>query len=226
MNTILIKQHKEKSFYQFQNTIFKDQLFRILKELINWNTNFIYYLIFKISLHTVWHKFKRFDLTIAFSFIMLLSIGGCSYSFTGSSVPNHLKSIYIPFCVDRSGSGEPNMADDFTSSLIDQFIGDNSLSLADKRQGTDAMLECTINSVQDAPTVIEGGENVSKRRVTINARVVYKDFVMKKTVFDKNFSNFADYVYSGDVRSQKLEAIQKAIELITEDILLAVVADW
>ena len=52
------------------------------------------------------------------------------------------------------------------------------------------MLDCTINSVPDAPTVIEGGENVSKRRVTINARVIYKDFVMKKTVFDKSFSNY------------------------------------
>ena len=49
------------------------------------------------------------------------------------------------------------------------------------------MLDCTINSVPDAPTVIEGGENVSMRRLTINARVIYKDYVMKKTVFDKSF---------------------------------------
>ena len=55
---------------------------------------------------------------------------GCSYSFTGSSVPSHLKTIYIPFCVDRSGSGEPNMADDFTNTLIQNFINDNSFILS------------------------------------------------------------------------------------------------
>ncbi len=180
----------------------------------------------KILTLSIVRELKNYSQLIVFSLIILVSIWGCSYSFTGSSVPNHLKSIYIPFCVDRSGSGEPNMADDLTTSLIDQFISDNSLSISGNRQNSDAMLECTINSVPDAPTVIEGGENVSKRRVTINARVVYKDFVMKKTVFDKSFSNFSDYINSGDVRSNKLEAIQNAIELITEDILLAVVSDW
>jgi outer membrane lipopolysaccharide assembly protein LptE/RlpB len=155
----------------------------------------------------------------------ILVLSGCSYSFTGSSVPNHLKSISIPFCIDRSGSGEPNMPDDFTSTLIEQFISDNSLSVTDKSKA-DALLDCTINSISDAPTVIEGGENVSARRLTINARVIYKDFVMKKTVFDKRFSNYGDYENSGDIPTNRSNAIQTAIDRITEDILLAVVSDW
>jgi hypothetical protein len=150
---------------------------------------------------------------------------GCSYSFTGSSVPSHLKTIYIPFCVDRSGSGEPNMADDFTNALIQNFINDNSLSVTEK-SNADALLDCTINSISDAPTVIQGGENVSTRRLTINARIVYKDFVMKKTVFDKSFSNYGDYENSGDILTNRNNAIQTAIDRITEDILLAVVSDW
>lgn len=150
---------------------------------------------------------------------------GCSYSFTGSSVPSHLKTISIPFCVDRSGSGEPNMADEFTSTLINNFLNDNSLSVSDNKKA-DASLECTINSISDAPAVIEGDENVSQRRLTINARVIYKDFVMKKTIFDKNFSNYDDYENDGDIQSNRSEAIQNAIDKITEDILLAVVSDW
>jgi len=157
--------------------------------------------------------------------ISILYISGCSYSFTGSSVPNHLKSISIPFCLDRSGSGEPQMADDFTNTLIEQFISDNSLSVTDKAKA-DALLDCTINSISDAPTIIEGGENVSARRLTINARVIYKDFVMKKTVFDKKFSNYGDYENSGDIPTNRGNAIQTAIDRITEDILLAVVSDW
>jgi hypothetical protein len=221
----IIKDKRQNS-NKTQNTKFKAQTFNKFSTYANWDLFVIYYLIFDFSPLSMWYKFKRLAQPVFLSSLTLFSIWGCSYSFTGSSVPKHLKSIYIPFCVDRSGSGEPNMADDFTTSLIDQFISDNSLSVSDNRQNSDAMLECTINSVPDAPTVIEGGENVSKRRVTINARVVYKDFVMKKTVFDKSFSNFADYINSGDVRSNKLEAIQNAIELITEDILLAVVSDW
>ena len=153
--------------------------------------------------------------------IPILFLFGCSYSFTGSSVPSHLKTIYIPFCIDKSGSGEPTMADDFTSELIDNFRSDNSLSITENSK-SDAILECTINSISDAPTVIEGGENVSTRRITIRARVVYKDFVLKKTVFDKTFSNEGDYLTNGDVATQRDEAIQIAIERITEDILLPI----
>jgi len=161
----------------------------------------------------------------AFVIISFMFLFGCSYSFTGSSVPNHLKTITIPFCIDRSGSGEPNMADDFTNTLIDQFESDNSLSFTDKSKA-DASLDCTINSISDAPTVIEGGENVSVRRLTINARVIYRDFVMKKTVFDKRFSNYGDYENSGDIPTNRSNAIQTAIDRITEDILLGVVSDW
>ena len=167
-------------------------------------------------------KTRYFQFFLIFPLFFLF---GCAYSFTGSSVPNHLKSIAIPFCVDKSGSGEPNMADNFTSSLIEQFISDNSLAVTDKSKA-DALLDCTINSLPDSPVTIQGGENVSSRRITINARVVYKDFVMKKTVFDKNFSNFGDYSTEGDIPTNRSNAIQTAIDKITEDILLAVVSDW
>lgn len=165
-----------------------------------------------------------FSIIIPLTILAVYTIG-CSYSFTGSSVPNHLKTISIPFCIDRSGSGEPDMADNFTNTLIEQFISDNSLSVSDKAK-SDALLDCTISSISDAPTVIEGGENVSARRLTINAKVVYKDFVMKKTVFDKRFSNYGDYETTGDIPTNRSNAIQIAIDRITEDILLAVVSDW
>lgn len=160
-----------------------------------------------------------------FSIITILIFSGCSYSFTGSSVPNHLKTIRIPFCIDRSGSGEPTMADDFTNKLIDNFISDNSLQITDKSDA-DALLDCTINSISDAPAVIVSGEDVSIRKLTINVRVIYKDFVLKKTVFDKSFSDYGDYQNEGDIPSNRSVAMQDAIEKITEEILLAVVSDW
>ncbi len=157
--------------------------------------------------------------------LVAIVISGCAYSFTGSSVPKHLKSIAIPFVVDRSGSGEPNMADDFTNTLIDKFISDNSLAITDKSK-SDALLDCTINSISESPNAIQGGETVSTIRLKINARVIYKDFVLKKTVFEKNFSDYSDYANEGDIPTNRSNAIQDAIDKITEDILLAVVSDW
>jgi len=117
------------------------------------------------------------------------------------------------------------MADNFTSTLIEQFISDNSLAVTDKAN-SDALLECTITSLSDAPTVIKSGEDVSTRRITINAHVIYKDFVKKKTIFDKNFSNYGDYKNEGDIITEKTNAIKIATDKITEDILLGVVSNW
>ena len=162
-----------------------------------------------------------------FSTLLLLAfiISGCRYSFTGASVPSHLKTIAIPIFKDRSGSGEPTLRDDFTNQLIQKFIEDNSLQVTDKANA-DALLECTIVSLRDAPAIISGGEQVTTRRITITVQAIYKDLVKRKTVFNKNFSNFGDYKNEGDIQSLREQAIQKAVDLITDDILLAVVSNW
>ncbi len=156
---------------------------------------------------------------------MAIVLSSCSYSFTGASVPPHLKTIAIPNAIDRSGSGEPNLRDDFTNELIQKFLNDNSLQVTSKTNA-DALLECTIVSLTDQPVVIAGGEDVTKRRVKINVRTVYKDLVKKKKIFERTFSNYSDYNNTGDILSQRNEAIKNAIDKITEDILLGVVSDW
>ena len=161
-------------------------------------------------------------------FILLLSgtlIISCSYSFTGASVPEHLKSISIPISKDQSGSGEPALSDNFTNELITKFEDDNTLSVADK-VNANAILECTILALSDAPAIVSSGEDVTSRRITIRVKVVYKDFVERKTVFDRSFSNFGDYVNQGDIQTVRTQAINTALDKITEDILLAVVSNW
>lgn len=168
-------------------------------------------------------NFKRY-LILLFVTVILINLCCCSYSFTGASVPDHLNTIAIPGFEDRSGSGEPDLRETFENELIQKFIDDNTLAVAEK-VNADALLECTITSLTDAPTVVAGGETVTVRRININVRVVYKDLVKRKTIFDNSFSNFGDYTTDDFVEGRK-EAIVTAVDKITEDILLAVVSNW
>ncbi len=157
---------------------------------------------------------------------IIISVNACSYSFTGASVPSHLKTIAIPLVKDRSGSGEPDMANEFTNELIQKFLDDNNLDVTDKRTA-DALLECSVSSLQDKLETVSGsGETATQRRLTINVKVLYKDLVKKNTILDKNFSNYVTYSTSGDTFQARKDAIQEVIELITEDILLGVVSNW
>jgi hypothetical protein len=162
-----------------------------------------------------------FSVTAALS--VLAWLAGC-YSFTGASVPSHLKTVSIPLVDDESGFGEPGLRERFTTELTNLFIGDNSLQISD-RTTSDSILEGAITAVTDAPSVVGQGEQVSKRRITVTVKFAFQDMKLKKKVWDKSFSNWGDYDSGGGI-SQRDAGLQEAIRKISEDILLETVSGW
>ncbi|GBD86818.1 hypothetical protein BMS3Abin03_00742 [bacterium BMS3Abin03] len=156
--------------------------------------------------------------------LLFIFTGCCTYSFTGSSVPEHLKTVAIPVAEDRSGAAIPGMREKLTEDLIRKFIDDNSLQVTE-RSKADAILECTIISVKDIPSIVSAGENISQRRLTVTVQVKYKDLVKRISVFDKKFSNYGDYV-PGKTENDRVSAADVALDKIAEDVLLAVVSGW
>ncbi len=160
-----------------------------------------------------------------YSAIFVLFLFSCTYSFTGSSVPPHIKTVYIAVFQDRTNSGEFNLGDRVTKQLIQKFLDDNSLTVS-SMNNANAIVSGTITTLTDSPSAISGKEQVSSRRISITIQVVYKDVVKKQTVFDKSFSDYTEYIVSGDITSVRKKAIDDTINKITENILLGVVSNW
>jgi hypothetical protein len=152
------------------------------------------------------------------------SAGGGCYSFTGASVPPHLKTVAIPLVDDQSGFGEPGLRERFTTELTNLFVSDNSLEVAD-RSKADAILEGVVTSITDAPSTIEQGDQVTKRRITVSTRFVLKDMKLRRTMWEKTFSNWGDYP-SGGGPSQRQGGLSEAIRKVSEDVLLEAVSGW
>lgn len=163
-------------------------------------------------------------LFLLFGTSALISFGCSTYSFTGASVPGHLKTISIPVSEDKSPAAIPGLRELLTDDIIRKFIDDNSLQVTE-RSTANASLECVITTVTDAPAIVSAGEQISSRRLTITVRVLYKDLVMKKTIFENNYTNYGDYVPGEDINKRE-DAIKTAVDKISEDILLAVVSGW
>jgi hypothetical protein len=155
--------------------------------------------------------------------ILILLLEGC-YSFTGASVPPHLKTIAIPLFDDQSGSGKAGLRENLTNKLIEKFRQDNNLQISDKSTA-DAILEGNIISVNDQPQVLAAGETVTKSRITITVKVAFQDKKLKKKIWEKQFSQWADYALGGG--SSEFEAsITLVNEKLAEDILLEAVSGW
>ncbi len=168
------------------------------------------------------------DRSLFFSIYILQSaiciLSGCTYSFKGGSVPPHLKTIAIPIAEDQSGYGDPALREQFSNQLVQRFLNDNSLEMAD-RGSADSILEGVITDVKDAPSVVQAGEQVATRRITVTVRMTFQDLKLRKKVWERDFSSWGDYP-SGSGLTQRNEGIQEAVRKLTEDILNETVAGW
>ena len=113
-----------------------------------------YKLFYKGKLHCLDRTCFMAVSFILFVIASLVNFNGCGvYSFTGASVPAHIKTISIPIADDRSGAGEPNLRESLTQTLIQKFIDDNTLRVTE-RNNANAVLECTITGFSNAPSVV------------------------------------------------------------------------
>jgi hypothetical protein len=135
-----------------------------------------------------------------------------------------LKTIAIPVVEDQSAYGDPTLRDSFTKQLVERFTNDNTLQLTDRTMA-DAMLEGVVTEVKDAPVVLQGGEQVAQRRITVTVRMTFQDLKLHKSLWEKSFSNWGDYPSGGGL-TQRSEGTAEAVKKLTEDILNETVAGW
>ena len=167
------------------------------------------------------YKLPLPSVLLLFGICALVLYSGC-YSFTGASVPAHLKTVAIPLFEDVSGFGEPGLREKFTQKLIELFRSDNNLEIGE-RLTSDSIVEGTIVGVTDAPSVISGNDIVTTRRVTVNVRASFTDMKLRKKVWEKDFSNWGEYVQGQQTRDV---ALADAVNKVAEDILLETVSGW
>lgn len=168
-------------------------------------------------------SFSLCSLLLICALCVNLLFAGC-YSFSGASIPAHLKTIGIPLAIDNSGFGRSEIRQLLTDQLQQKFTREGSLQVRD-RAVSDAVLEVTITRVTDDPISVKAGDELTNKRVTIIVDAVYQDKKMQKVVWQRSFSQYSDYPVD-----QSLEGFNKAtlaaLDKLTEDLMLGVISNW
>ncbi|MFP4529563.1 MAG: LPS assembly lipoprotein LptE [Candidatus Kapaibacterium sp.] len=134
-----------------------------------------------------------------------------------------MKTLYISPVNDKSGFGNPQYRELLMQMLTEKFRSDNSLQLVD--QNGDSKLHVSIVSIREEISAVSPGELADEKRVTVTCSAEFYDAVNNKTLVSKSFSNFDVYQISR-AQAGRDEAIRSAIDLISDDILIAVVSGW
>jgi Lipopolysaccharide-assembly len=154
------------------------------------------------------------------SFLLLSS--GC-YSFTGGSIPAHLKTLAIPLADDTSGFGQAQLRETLTQQLIQNFRRDNAYTLVQDR--SDALLMVAITNIAEATATVQQGEVERDKQVVVTVNVVYEDRVKQKTIWQKPLSSTIAYDIASGLQGRDA-ALQRALQQLSNDILLSVVSGW
>lgn len=165
---------------------------------------------------------KKIIIYILNILIVVIFLTSC-YSFTGGSVPSHLKTINISNVNDISGFGNPEYKDLLFQSLLDGFQTDNSLTIVEA--GGDSRLIVSIVNINESPVAISPGELETDRRVNLICDVEFFDVINQKQIFKRNFTNNEIYSVS-EGQSGRDNTIKSLLNKTAEDILLSVVSGW
>jgi hypothetical protein len=147
------------------------------------------------------------------------------YTFSGASVPQHWKSVTIPLFEDESNFGQPALREKVTSLLIEKFQRDNTLQVTDRGNASVELRGKIIAIEADQPTAVAQGTQASRLRVDVKVSVILFDNQLKKQAWSKTFSASGDYAPSGGT-TERDAGLQKAIEKLTDDLLLETISAW
>jgi hypothetical protein len=143
------------------------------------------------------------------------------YSFKGS-LPSTIQTIAIPLFDDNTSY--PNIREDLTNKVVDAFIADNTLKIANEGDA-DLLINGTITSISQRAAILTSGEDVQEFQVYVNVKVKCEDVKNGKVFWEKTLSQFGS-MPGGGTQDERDIAIADAVEKITEDILNNTLANW
>lgn len=151
-----------------------------------------------------------------------LGMAGC-YSFRGTSIPPHLKTVSVSSVVDNSGFGSAVYRELTYLKLVEKIRQENALLLVD-RDG-DARLKVALKEIKDEPVAVSSGAVERDRKVRVTLDVEYYDAVKKRAIFQRAFSNAIVFEVAR-ATTERDAAIRAALQQNVDDILLAIVSGW
>jgi len=162
------------------------------------------------------------------SLLIVVFIGnGClKYSFTGTSIPEGVNTVFIPFFPDQSNSGIGDLSDRLSEALIQRFVNESRLQLANSEDDADAIINGQIISYSNRPFSIGGNEQANQNQVQITVSASFKYRTDDAPLWDKNFSGNFTFDPTEDPVQGEEDAADDALEQIANNMFNDAVSSW
>ena len=170
--------------------------------------------------------FQRLSLLASLTFLSIIPAACSYYSFTGATIPEHLRTVAVPLVEDHSTSSLSNLGDELTRLFVDRFVGQTRLSLEPSTTDADAVLTAEIQRYMNQPAAVGGEAVATLNRITITVLVTYYDQVNEQQIFERSFSASDEYNPTAEGLAGEETAAASALENIADDVFTAATSNW
>lgn len=167
-----------------------------------------------------------------FAFLAVLALaGGCAYSFTGSNLPSHVKTVAIPNFGNETI--EPSLDQEVTTVVIDRFIKDGRLKLAPDGKAA-CRLSGRVVKYENRVNNYAPDESPRDYIVVVTVAMTLRDMVKNRDLWkDDALTRTAIYVPGaaqpdGDraVLGSEQDARADAIRALADDMITRTMEPW
>ena len=159
--------------------------------------------------------------------LLFFLILGCGYySFSGSALPSHIRTIAVPMFGNKTS--EFGVREDITDALIEQFTQDNTLKVVDQRSA-DSMIRGEIENIREQAGAYNQNEQVSEIKVYVTVSAAFEDLKKKEVIWEEQITQWGTYnpdLTTADGSTTREDAIKEAIEKIVADVFNKTVSGW
>src|SRR5699024_2085117 len=166
---------------------------------------------------------KNIQIFLLMSVLTIFQGCGVSYSLTGGSIPEWMKTVEIQHFENMASMVYPTLSQNFTEGLR-EYIRSNT-RLSQVREEGDAIFEGSITDYKIAPAAVEANtDRAALNRLSITVKVKYTNTRDDEGSFEESFIQYKEF--DGDSTAQEEGLYQEIIKMLTEEIYNRAFANW
>lgn len=169
---------------------------------------------------------KSFFKSCAFALCASLMLAGCANYRLGTTLPPHLKTIFVPTFENRTV--EPNIEQKITTAVRRQFQHDGQLKIVSAENEADIVLKGTLTSYDvDSLLRDKNNPNATRRyRATITCKLDARERETGKAIVEQTVTGNTTFPAAGDTVTARRNALNDVSRSLSLEVVDAVIGAW
>ncbi len=164
---------------------------------------------------------------IIFVFLFLwVGLSACKirFTFSGTKVPENIKTITIEQFENNARLISPSLAQDFSETLRDFFLKRTNMRLVSS--GGDVVITGEISQYEIKPINVQENALASQNRLSLSIKTTLESESYPELNWSDSFSNFADFDATKDFSSLEKSLQDEINQKIAQDIFNKTFGQW